>query len=222
MTTGLGLHNSFGSSINCCPFCESLCFMCCLITGQGAVQACDRLANLQEFRSSQVVKVNPDRPQQQARFVTLEVSVSCWIKAMTGPFRSFPLTQGAITACSRMSKLRVFTKATEVKVDPDKTLECARLAVLQVALWSKHTHTTRVPQRTMFCFHFITVNCICLVYNYSHFTFVSLTILSSQAQKTLLVPTPRLRTGLFNKITPPQGANKEQLRKCASSQVSVC
>ncbi|XP_038162674.1 methenyltetrahydrofolate synthase domain-containing protein [Cyprinodon tularosa] len=39
-----------------------------------------------------------------------------------------------------------------------------------------------------------------------------------QAQKTLLVPTPRLRSGLFNKITPPQGANKEQLRVCCSSQ----
>lgn len=39
-----------------------------------------------------------------------------------------------------------------------------------------------------------------------------------QAQKTLLVPTPRLRTGLFNKITPPPGATKEQLRICSSSQ----
>ncbi|XP_034535954.1 methenyltetrahydrofolate synthase domain-containing protein isoform X3 [Notolabrus celidotus] len=39
-----------------------------------------------------------------------------------------------------------------------------------------------------------------------------------QARKTLLVPTPRLRTGLFNKITPPQGATKEQLRICASAQ----
>lgn len=133
MTTG------FYATIDCCPFCGSLCFICCVITGQGAVQACDRLANLQEFRSSQVVKVNPDRPQQQARFATLGVSVSRWIKAVTGPFRSFPLTQGAITACSRMSKMRVFTKTTEVKVDPDKPLECARLAVLQVALWRKHT-----------------------------------------------------------------------------------
>ncbi|XP_019954475.2 methenyltetrahydrofolate synthase domain-containing protein isoform X2 [Paralichthys olivaceus] len=77
---------------------------------KGASQACDRLADLQEFKSSQTVKVNPDTPQKQARFVTLE------------------------------------------------------------------------------------------------------------AQKTLLVPTPRLRTGLFNKITPPQGANKEQLRICSSSQ----
>uniref|UniRef100_A0A4W6C9G3 Methenyltetrahydrofolate synthase domain-containing protein n=1 Tax=Lates calcarifer TaxID=8187 RepID=A0A4W6C9G3_LATCA len=77
---------------------------------KGAIQACNKLADLQEFKSSQTVKVNPDRPQQQGRFVTLE------------------------------------------------------------------------------------------------------------AQKTLLVPTPRLRTGLFNKITPPQGASKEQLRVCSSSQ----
>ncbi|XP_070759645.1 methenyltetrahydrofolate synthase domain-containing protein [Enoplosus armatus] len=115
---------------------------------KGAIQACDRLADLQEFKSSQTVKVNPDRPQQQARFVTLE---------------------GAFTACARVSELQVFTQAAEVKVDPDKPLEGARLAVLQ-------------------------------------------------ARKTLLVPTPRLRTGLFNNITPPQGASKEQLRICSSSQ----
>ncbi|XP_048210955.1 methenyltetrahydrofolate synthase domain-containing protein isoform X1 [Perognathus longimembris pacificus] len=36
--------------------------------------------------------------------------------------------------------------------------------------------------------------------------------------KTLLVPTPRLRTGLFNKITPPPGATTAVLRKCATSQ----
>ncbi|XP_019391509.1 PREDICTED: methenyltetrahydrofolate synthase domain-containing protein isoform X1 [Crocodylus porosus] len=39
-----------------------------------------------------------------------------------------------------------------------------------------------------------------------------------QARKTLLVPTPRLRTGLFNQIVPPPGATKEILRKCATSQ----
>ncbi|KAM9860555.1 methenyltetrahydrofolate synthase domain-containing protein [Aulostomus maculatus] len=115
---------------------------------KGAIQACDRLAVLQEFKSSQTVKINPDRPQQQARFVTLE---------------------GAFTACAKVSELQVFTETAEVKVDPDKPLEGARLAVLQ-------------------------------------------------AHKTLLVPTPRLRTGLFNKIVPPQGASKEQLRLCSSSQ----
>ncbi|XP_025058902.1 methenyltetrahydrofolate synthase domain-containing protein isoform X3 [Alligator sinensis] len=39
-----------------------------------------------------------------------------------------------------------------------------------------------------------------------------------KARKTLLVPTPRLRTGLFNQIVPPLGATKEILRKCATSQ----
>lgn len=38
-----------------------------------------------------------------------------------------------------------------------------------------------------------------------------------EANKTLLVPTPRLRTGLFNKITPPEDANKEMLRKCSTA-----
>ncbi|KAM4800476.1 methenyltetrahydrofolate synthase domain-containing protein isoform X2 [Urocitellus parryii] len=38
------------------------------------------------------------------------------------------------------------------------------------------------------------------------------------SKKTLLVPTPRLRTGLFNRITPPPGANKDMLRRCATSQ----
>lgn len=58
---------------------ESLSMCICglvyyVLAGQGAVQACDKLTDLQEFKSSQTVKVNPDRPQQQARFVTLEVS----------------------------------------------------------------------------------------------------------------------------------------------------
>ncbi|KFO62980.1 Methenyltetrahydrofolate synthase domain-containing protein, partial [Corvus brachyrhynchos] len=42
--------------------------------------------------------------------------------------------------------------------------------------------------------------------------------LTLEARKTLLVPTPRLRTGLFNRIVPPPGATKEVLRKCATSQ----
>ncbi|XP_076438003.1 uncharacterized protein LOC143277145 [Babylonia areolata] len=41
--------------------------------------------------------------------------------------------------------------------------------------------------------------------------------LTLEANKTLLVPTPRLRTGLFNKITPPEDANKEMLRKCSTA-----
>lgn len=84
-------------------------------------------------------------------------------------YNRIPNFKGASTACAKVSELQVFAQATEVKVDPDKPLEGARLVILQ-------------------------------------------------AQKTLLVPTPRLRTGLFNKITPPPGATKEQLRICSSSQ----
>ncbi|XP_072136021.1 methenyltetrahydrofolate synthase domain-containing protein isoform X4 [Mobula birostris] len=40
-----------------------------------------------------------------------------------------------------------------------------------------------------------------------------------QTRKTLLVPTPRLRTGLFNKIVPPPGASKETLRVCSTAQL---
>ncbi|KAL7870937.1 hypothetical protein SRHO_G00084340 [Serrasalmus rhombeus] len=80
-----------------------------------------------------------------------------------------PNFKGAYGACNKIVTLEVFNKTSEVKVDPDKPLEGARLAALQ-------------------------------------------------ARKTLLVPTPRLRTGLFNKIVPPQNATKEDLRVCSTSQ----
>ncbi|NXK62124.1 MTHSD protein, partial [Sylvietta virens] len=80
-----------------------------------------------------------------------------------------PNFKGSLQACSSLRELDVFGRAREVKVDPDKPLEGARLAALQ-------------------------------------------------ARKTLLVPTPRLRTGLFNRIVPPPGATKEILRRCATSQ----
>ncbi|XP_055029384.2 methenyltetrahydrofolate synthase domain-containing protein isoform X2 [Misgurnus anguillicaudatus] len=77
---------------------------------KGATLACNRLIDLGKFRSSRVVKVNPDRPQEQARFIALH------------------------------------------------------------------------------------------------------------AGKKLLVPTPRLKTGLFNKIVPPKGATNQELRVCSTSQ----
>ncbi|NXY57329.1 MTHSD protein, partial [Callaeas wilsoni] len=80
-----------------------------------------------------------------------------------------PNFKGSFQACCSLRELAVFSRAREVKVDPDKPLEGARLAALQ-------------------------------------------------ARKTLLVPTPRLRTGLFNRIVPPPGASKEILRRCATSQ----
>uniref|UniRef100_A0A3B3Z5Z7 Methenyltetrahydrofolate synthase domain-containing protein n=1 Tax=Periophthalmus magnuspinnatus TaxID=409849 RepID=A0A3B3Z5Z7_9GOBI len=84
-------------------------------------------------------------------------------------YNRIPNFKGASAACAKVSELQVFMKAGEVKVDPDKPLEGARLVILQ-------------------------------------------------AQKTLLVPTPRLRTGLFNKITPPPDATKKHLHICSSSQ----
>lgn len=42
--------------------------------------------------------------------------------------------------------------------------------------------------------------------------------LTLEANKTLMVPTPRLRTGLFNKIVPPEDCTKEILRICATTQ----
>ncbi|KAL4642090.1 methenyltetrahydrofolate synthase domain-containing protein isoform X1 [Arapaima gigas] len=80
-----------------------------------------------------------------------------------------PNFKGAHQACAGLTELEVFLRTSEVKVDPDKPLEGARLAVLQ-------------------------------------------------ARKTLLVPTPRLRNGLFNRIIPPPGASKEDLRVCSTSQ----
>ncbi|XP_076848661.1 methenyltetrahydrofolate synthase domain-containing protein isoform X1 [Brachyhypopomus gauderio] len=80
-----------------------------------------------------------------------------------------PNFKGAEGACNKIVRLDVFSKTSEVKVDPDKPLEGARLASLQ-------------------------------------------------ARKVLLVPTPRLRTGLFNKIVPPQNSTNEELRVCSTSR----
>lgn len=39
---------------------------------RGAEEACDRAGQLAEFKKANVVKVNPDKPQQKIRFLTLE------------------------------------------------------------------------------------------------------------------------------------------------------
>ncbi|XP_054468025.1 methenyltetrahydrofolate synthase domain-containing protein isoform X1 [Anoplopoma fimbria] len=117
-----------------------------------------------------VIKINPGATKWDIRQKVWDYIEDNNLANFPRPVHNrIPNFKGAFTACAKVTELQVFTQATEVKVDPDKPLEGARLAVLQ-------------------------------------------------AQKTLLVPTPRLRTGLFNNITPPQGANKEQLRICSSSQ----
>ena len=39
-----------------------------------------------------------------------------------------------------------------------------------------------------------------------------------EERKTLLVPTPRLRNGLFNRIVPPSNANAALLKRCATRE----
>ena len=39
-----------------------------------------------------------------------------------------------------------------------------------------------------------------------------------EERKVLLVPTPRLKTGLFNRIVPPSGANTAMLKRCATRE----
>uniref|UniRef100_A0A3B5LWA5 Methenyltetrahydrofolate synthetase domain containing n=1 Tax=Xiphophorus couchianus TaxID=32473 RepID=A0A3B5LWA5_9TELE len=45
-----------------------------------------------------------------------------------------PNFKGAFGACSKVAELQTFAQTAEVKVDPDKPLEGARFAVLQVGL----------------------------------------------------------------------------------------
>ena len=41
---------------------------------QGAATAADLIPTMQEFKTAQTVKINPDKPQEQARFLSLDVS----------------------------------------------------------------------------------------------------------------------------------------------------
>ena len=42
---------------------------------QGASEAADKAAQLEEFKKARTVKINPDKPQEHARFLTLEVII---------------------------------------------------------------------------------------------------------------------------------------------------
>ena len=46
---------------------------------QGADEAGDRIATLDVFKNAQNVKVDPDKPLQQARYVTLKVPHVCGV-----------------------------------------------------------------------------------------------------------------------------------------------
>lgn len=83
--------------------------------------------------------------------------------------RRIPNVKGAATAADFIPTMQEFKTAQTVKVNPDKPQEQARFLTLD-------------------------------------------------AGKNLLVPTPRLRNGLFNRINVPAGATKDVLRICSTSQ----
>ncbi|XP_033846889.1 methenyltetrahydrofolate synthase domain-containing protein isoform X1 [Periophthalmus magnuspinnatus] len=117
-----------------------------------------------------VLRTHPDATKEEIRQLVWHYIEENDLANFPRPvYNRIPNFKGASAACAKVSELQVFMKAGEIKVDPDKPLEGARLVILQ-------------------------------------------------AQKTLLVPTPRLRTGLFNKITPPPDATKKHLHICSSSQ----
>ncbi|XP_014730015.1 PREDICTED: methenyltetrahydrofolate synthase domain-containing protein isoform X1 [Sturnus vulgaris] len=127
--------------------------------------------------SRRAVMAGPGRPLPSGASSKWDIREKVWEHLEASGLAEFPRPvrgripnfKGSLQACCSLRGLDVFSRAREVKVDPDKPLEGARLAALQ-------------------------------------------------ARKTLLVPTPRLRTGLFNRIVPPPGATKEILRRCATSQ----
>ncbi|KAJ8407944.1 hypothetical protein AAFF_G00269880 [Aldrovandia affinis] len=117
-----------------------------------------------------VIMINPEASKWEIRQKVWDYIEAKNLANFPRPVHNrIPNFKGAERACANILKLEMFHKTNEVKVDPDKPLEGARLAALQ-------------------------------------------------AGKTLLVPTPRLRTGLLNKIVPPEGASGEDLRVCSTSQ----
>ncbi|XP_074657101.1 methenyltetrahydrofolate synthase domain-containing protein-like [Tubulanus polymorphus] len=83
--------------------------------------------------------------------------------------RRIPNYKGADVACNRLATLDFFKTAKTVKINPDKAQQQARFLTLV-------------------------------------------------ANKTLLVPTPRLSSGLFNRINPPLGCNHRVLNVCSTSR----
>ena len=80
-----------------------------------------------------------------------------------------PNFKGANAAGEKVVAMDIFKKAKTIKVNPDKPQEWVRYMTLEEG-------------------------------------------------KVLLVPTPRLKTGLFNRILPPTGANTAILKKCATRE----
>ncbi|KAG8508367.1 Methenyltetrahydrofolate synthase domain-containing protein, partial [Galemys pyrenaicus] len=121
-----------------------------------------------------------------------------------------PNFKGAPRAADRLPRLQAFRTARTIKVNPDAPQKHARFLVLDgshlagqnlrgLEVFSRSQEVKVDPDKPL----------------------EGVRLLALQSKKTLLVPTPRLRTGLFNRIAPPPGATKDTLRKCATSQVGA-
>ncbi len=66
----------------------------CSLPSQGAAEAGDRAAGLDVFKDSQTVKINPDKPQEQCRFRTLEVSVKATTQSSTSTAENISVPDG--------------------------------------------------------------------------------------------------------------------------------
>ncbi|KAM5138468.1 LOW QUALITY PROTEIN: methenyltetrahydrofolate synthase domain-containing protein [Mantella aurantiaca] len=130
-----------------------------------------------------------------------------------------PNFKGAAGACERLPALREFRGAATVKMNPDAAQKNARFLALDVSDSSSFPLSLCRSRRAA-------QNIAALeVWREAREVKVDpdkplegVRLAALQAQKTLLVPTPRLRTGLFNRISPPPGAGKELLRICSTSQ----
>ncbi|CAL1532915.1 unnamed protein product [Lymnaea stagnalis] len=90
-----------------------------------------------------------------------------------------PNFENAAVANDKLTSLEAFKKAKTVKVNPDKPQEQARFLVLEAG---------------------------------------KELVLLNQTQRNLQSPPPQVRTGLLNRVIPPEGADKEKLRHCCTSQ----
>ncbi|ELK00474.1 Methenyltetrahydrofolate synthetase domain-containing protein [Pteropus alecto] len=118
-----------------------------------------------------------------------------------------PNFKGAPHAAEHFPRLQAFKVARTIKVNPDAPQKNARFFVLDGSyLACQNIKDLEVFART----REVKVD--------PDKPLEGVRLLALQSKKTLLVPTPRLRTGLFNRITPPPGATKDMLRKCATSE----
>ncbi|TSZ97528.1 Methenyltetrahydrofolate synthase domain-containing protein [Bagarius yarrelli] len=107
----------------------------------------------------------------------------------------------------RIPNFKEFSSSTVVKVNPDKPQERVRFHVLR----GSQSACGKIIGLDFF------TKCIELKVDPDK-PLEGARLAALQAGKTLLVPTPRLRTGLFNRIVPPPRASKEDLRVCATSR----